>query len=301
MVDKLISGERDYSMENFYEVVGGSRQNYHIRKERLVKRREREKRVLEEVGLWRQEHPRMGSRTMYYSMKRAGIALPLGVTAFEQLLSSKGLTVGSDKNRFPRTSDGKGKGRYTNLTNGLVLTDINQLVSTDITYFWVAQRWCYLFVLKDVYSQHLLALIPSQNMDGENAISMLNEMEKVRQASSLKGCILHSDNGSQFNGKEFLAKLEGLEMQVSRAYSCEENGSCEQMNHIIKNMYLRHFGIHTFEELVVACKKTRRLMNEKRSVKQLGYRTVEDFEQYIRLLEPNERPRKELYDFSEKS
>jgi transposase InsO family protein len=138
-------------------------------------------------------------------------------------------------------------------------------------------------------------------MNGGNAIRMLREVEKIRQTTDLRGCILHSDNGSQFDSKDFLANLERLGVQVSRATSCEQNGSCEQMHHIVKNMYLRHFGIRTFEELVIACRKTKRLMNEQRAVEQLGYRTVQEFEQYILTLGPSQRPKKEMHDFSKKT
>ncbi len=301
MVDRLSSVEGKYSMERFYEVVGGSRQNFHQRMSRSRKKEEVERRTIEEVRLWRQGHPRMGSRTMYRSMKEAGIGLPIGVTAFENLMAKHGLTMGKMKRSFPQTSDGKGKGSYPNLTNGLVLNDINQLVSTDITYFWVADRWCYLFVLKDVYSQNLLSLLPARDMSGENAVRMLEELEKIRSPAELEGCMHHSDNGSQFDSREVLGHLQRLKMQVSRAASCEQNGSCEQMNHIVKNMYLRHFGIRSFDDLVAACRKTKRLMNEQRAVKQLGYKTVRAFEQYILTLDPAHRPKKELYDFLQKS
>ena len=293
--------ERWYSMERFYKVLGGSRQNFHRRRMTCAKRQELENQLVKQVRIWRLDHPKMGSRTIYNSMKASGFELGMGVSAFEKLLSRKGLTVQPTKRTFPQTSDGKGKGSYENLTNGLILDNINQLVSTDITYIWIADRWHYLFTLKDVYSQKLVSLVPSTNMKGENAIRLLRELEQQRQASQLKGCIHHSDNGSQYDGKELLGYLKRLEMRVSRAGSCEQNGSCEQMHHIVKNMYLRNFGIRNFEELEVACRKTKRLMNEQRAVRQLGYRTVEAFEQYIEKLDADQRPQKTLYDFSEKS
>lgn len=301
MVERLSSLERNYSMERFYEVVGGSRQNLHQRRSRLEDKALLERRVLEQVRLWRQDHPAMGSRTMYKSMQKAGIQIPIGVTGFEQLMSKYGLTIGKGKRSVPRTSDGNGKRDYTNLTNGLILNNINQLVSTDITYFWVVDRWYYLFVLKDVYSQHLLSLLPAQNMCGKNVVHMLEDLEKARRQADLKGCIFHSDNGSQFDSKEVLAYLNQLGMRVSRAASCEQNGSCEQMHHIVKNMYLGHFGIRSFADLQAACRKTKRLMNEQRAIKQLNYRTVMAFEQHICTLNPAQRPQKELYDFLQKS
>lgn len=297
----MSSGEREYSMERFYEVVGGSRQQFHQGMQRLSDQEHMESQIIERVLEWRIDHPSMGSRTMYASMKAAGIDLPIGVTGFEQLMSRRGLTVGKIKRSFPQTSDGKGKRGYPNLTNGLILTNINQLVVTDITYFWVVDRWYYLFVLKDVYSQHLVSLLPAEHMRDDNVLDMLSDLEKVRGRADLSGCIHHSDNGSQFDSKDVLNHLSQLKMRVSRAASCEQNGSCEQMHHIVKNMYLRHFGIRNFRDLVVACRKTKRLMNEQRSVQQLGYRSVLAFEQYISTLKPTQRPKKELHDFLQKS
>jgi putative transposase len=234
--------ERKYSMERFYEVIGGSRQNFHQRRCKQVNKEQMEKGILEQVHLWRQDHPAMGSRALYKSMQEAGEDLPLGVTSFEQLLSRHGLTVGKMKKSFPQTSDGKAKRGYPNLANGLILNNINQLVVTDITYFWVADRWYYLFILKDVYSQHLLSLLPCEDMQAGNVLRMLQDLEQARKRVNLQGCIYHSDNGSQFESKDVLGYLDSMKMRVSRAASCEQNGSCEQMNHIVKNMYLRHFN-----------------------------------------------------------
>lgn len=254
--------------------------------------------IVSSVKTWRRSHPEMGSRVMYHSMHEAGFHIPVGITAFERLMSRAGLTVKKAKKYGPFTSDGKGKKDYPNLANGLNLNGINQLLVADITYFWAEEQWCYLFVLKDVYSQRLISLIPSRTMKADNTVATIKDLVQLRGRENLQGSIHHSDNGSQYESKTFRNYLAKLKMKISRAGRCKENGSCEQMNHIIKNMYLRHFGIQTFDELRSACRRVKRLMNEQRAIEQLGNKTVNNFEKYIETLDHNQRPTKRLHDFS---
>lgn len=298
MVDKIRSLDRKFSMERFYSITGGSRQKYDQLKRSFYVKRNLEEELVSKVRDWRKEHPSMGSRVLYQSMSEAGIDIPIGISAFEKLLSKRGLTIQSRKRYLPRTSDGHGKNNHPNLANGLVLNNINQLICADITYFQIQLQWFYLFVLKDVYSQRLISLIPSQDMKAINAVKTLYDLEKIRGQKVLKGCIHHSDNGSQYESKQFLQKLCELQMKISRAATCDQNGSVEQMNHIIKNMYLYRMGISTFEELKKACCKVQLLMNEHRAVKQLNGLTVAKFEQRIGNLYSGHRPQKIMYDFS---
>lgn len=291
--------ERDYSMEKFYAEVGGSRQLYDQLNRGNQVTITMEEEILDKVRRWRINHPQMGSRTLYYSMRESGEELPIGVTSFERLMSKHHMTVGIARRSGPFTSDGLGSRHYPNLTNGLVLDDINQLVVADITYFWIAPKWYYLFVLKDVYSQHIISLIPSENMYAENALQNVMELKMLRGEEHLDGCIFHSDNGSQYDAISMISLLQSLNMRVSRSQTCTQNGSSEQSHHIIKNMYLKHFGIQTFGELKVACKKVKRMMNEERSVKQLGNMTVQRFEEKIKQKTGEPNPIKTLYDFNQ--
>lgn len=299
-VSYLRSVDRSYSMERLFGLIGKTRQNYHRSLAVSKRMEEQEMEIIQRVKRCRIDHPEMGSRSLFYFIRHLGISLPIGITAFERLLSRKGLTVKRVKKFVPQTSDGKGNRDFPNLTNGLDLNGINQLIVADITYIWVDTRWYYLFILKDVYSQRLISVVPSQNMKASNAIKTLKELVRLRGSPEFKGCIHHSDNGSQYDSTDFLKYLDELKIQVSRAKSCSQNGSCEQMHHIIKNMYLRHWGLRSFEDLVRACKKVKRLMNEQRTIEQLGNRTVEEFEEYIKMLSLEHRPTKILYDFSTK-
>lgn len=290
---------RAYSMELFYQFLNTSRQWYAQYKLRQYDKTTIENHIVSHVKQWRKHHPKMGSRQMYFSLVNLGIDLPVGINKFESIVSKYHLGAGTAKRFRPLTSDGKGKGSYPNLTNGLIIKDINCLVVGDITYFDIKGEWFYIFTLKDVYSQYLLSLIAAHSLEELHAIAALQNFENIRGVKAIKGCIHHSDNGSQYNGNTYKNQLSKLEMKISRADSCQQNGSAEQLNHIIKNMYLNHWSISSLRELKQACKELQYLNNHQRVINQLEQRTPVDFENYIKTVTVDQRPKKQMYDFNQ--
>lgn len=287
-----------YTKQAIYEALGKTRQGFSQSKQRADFCLENENLIISIVINWRINHPRMGSRVMHQSLKEAGIYLGIGITKFEQLLSKYNLTVGKIKRYGPKTTDSNGSNKdYPNLTNGLIINDINQLIVADITYFWINGKWYYLFIFKDVYSQRVLCVIPSRNMEGVNCHTAFDKIVALRGKAALINCIFHSDNGGQFDANKFVARLVQLGIKISRAGHCEENGSAEQINHIIKNMYLNNWSISSFEELCEACKVFVKLNNSQRTIKQLGYKTPLAFEAAIAKIPLSKRIKKQLYDF----
>lgn len=298
MIFKIKKKTNDFTMESLYKYVGTSRQNLHYSRIQETKNELMEQEIIEIIKNYREEHPRMGSRQLFHTLKNSGEDIGIGITKFEQLLSRTRMTVAPMRSRQPKTSDGKGKEQYSNLTNGLIINDINQLIVGDITYFATDDGMCFIFTLKDVYSQRILGLVPSMNMYHENALKCLDQMCEYRNVSIFPNCIHHSDNGSQYNARDYKTRLQGMKLVISRAEGCVENGSCEQLNHIIKNMYLTPWGIKTYAELKKGCKRMMDLNNNHRAIKQLGNLSPKDFETKIRSMPQKDKPVKNLYDFN---
>ena len=290
--------DRAYSMERVYQMLGTSRQAIAQQGNRQDRLLSQEADVLSKVRDWRKHHPKMGSGAMYYSMVEKGILFGVGVNKFEQIVSRHGLGAGIAQRTGPYTSDGKGRCCYLNLTNGLVIKGINRLLVGDITYFDIEGKWHYIFTLKDVYSQYIVGLRAANTMQGEHVLATLKSCEPLRGSQALKGCIHHSDNGSQYNSISYIKRLNDLKMKISRAEGCQQNGSAEQLNHIVKNMYFNYWSISSLHELQQACKEFQYLNNYERAIEQLGHKTPSAFEQYINSLAAQDRPAKRLYDFS---
>ncbi|MEM9549427.1 MAG: hypothetical protein AAGA77_25885 [Bacteroidota bacterium] len=89
--------ERWYSMERFYSVIGRSRQAYQKAIASHLYKSQTDQAIVDQVLFWRSRHPKMGSRTLYYTMKQAGLDLPKGNKSKEKLLTSTHLTGGSAK------------------------------------------------------------------------------------------------------------------------------------------------------------------------------------------------------------
>jgi len=86
-----------------------------------------------------------------------------------------------------------------------------------------------------------------------------------------------------FNAKKFLTIVEAeLKMQVSRAKTSQQNGSTEQLNHVVKKMYLSGWLINTYQNLVAACQRIKYLNNYQRAIKVMKpqYNLNKAFNQY---------------------
>lgn len=288
-----------YSFEKIYDAIGVSRQQFFMAHNRSNFTEERDEYILSIVKEWRKNHSKMGSRATYNSLKQAGIELGIGVTKFEQLLSKNKLTVKRIKRFIPKTTDSSGViRRHSNLTNGLTINDISQLIVSDITYFFIGKKPYFLFLFKDVYSQRVLSIIPSNNMEATNCLIALEEIVELRGEKALENAILHTDNGGQYESKKVLEVILKLKMRISRAANCKQNGSAEQLNHIAKNMYLKNWSISNFEELVFSCKKFKTLNNKERAIDQLGGLTPINFEAQLKKIPIEKRRKKTMHDFS---
>lgn len=295
---RILGHQRGFKMERLYAFLGETRQNHHQKVCRVKRLNFIEQELLELVLSYRVLHPRMGSRQLFHTMRNAGEDVKLGITKFEKFMSRHGLTVRPRRSKKPRTSDGLGRGKYENLTNGLIINGINQLIVADITYYDITECRCYIFALKDVYSQRILGLTPSIDMSTRNAISCLDQMREQRKTDVFPSCIHHTDNGSQYNSDEYKIALKNMKIKISRSHSCVENGSIEQMHHIVKNMYFDPWHIDTFRQLRRACKKIIELNNNHRAIKQLGNQCPNEFEKHVASIPQKDRPQKLLYDFT---
>ena len=286
-------------MEDLYNFTGISRQGIWKYKRKIKEEELVEKAVLSSVAQWRKLHPGMGARPLYHTMKNHGVTLGIGINRFEKLLKINGLNVRRVKSFIPKTSDGKGKGKYRNLTNGLIINDINQLLVGDISYYFVDGKWHYVFSLKDVYSQRFYKLVPSKTLEAKNAIECLMSVIHLRGRKVLKKCIHHTDNGSQYNSLPYLELLHKYNFRISRAENCQQNGSAEQGNYIYKSMYFEKWGVSTFKELKEACKEFEYLNNHQRAIKQLRNISPVRFEKDLKNIPLESRVKKIMYDFTD--
>lgn len=156
----------------------------------------------------------------------------------------------------------------------------NRLWSTDLTYVWTKQGWLYLAVLLDLYSRRVVGWAMSERLDEDLALRAPHMALARRKPSP--GLIHHSDRGSQYCGRRYLALLQahGVQRSMSRKGDCFDNSCSESFFGTLKQelIYQRSYATRAqaqseiFEYLEV-------FYNRQRRHSKLGYLSPEEYEQ----------------------
>jgi putative transposase len=202
-------------MRQVYLLCGISKQAHHKALARQKSQLEKEVFYIRLMELTREIHPGMGLRTMY------GLHLPEGIgrDAFIALGLREGFRLKAVE-KFVRTTYSAGYVRYGNLLAGKVFTDVNQLWSSDITFFYCLGRFYYIVLLMDVYSRRILGYSLSDNMRAENNVMALKmALTLCGRDNYNDGLIHHSDKGSQYASDIYTETLQGHGICISM---CDE-------------------------------------------------------------------------------
>ncbi len=283
-------------METLYGWLETSRQSHDRGRARVENDRKLKSDVLSLVIGHRGEHPRDGSRQIFST---AGVKekLKIGVTKFERVMSELGLTVKPLKRHVNLSERCDRSKCYKNLTNGLKLTGINQLIVGDLTEFRKdGQKW-YVFILTDVYSGRIVGLSGGTRMTAKVAIQALDQFFKLRGEGKYSELIHHTDGGSQYFSDIYLDRMIKAEFNISVAGNCLENGHAEQKNDTVKNRYLRYLDLSSDEMFQKSLAKVKHLVNEKRIQQSRMKLTPVEFEKRMGELQESERMEVLLHDF----
>lgn len=201
----------------------------------------------------RYEHPTMAIKSLYELIKPSG----MGRDKFVAYCNELGL---NQVKRFKpiRTTDSSGVVRFENRLTNLSITRINQVWSSDITYYQIGEDVYYLTFIIDNYSRMILGWSVSMSLTTETTtLPALKMAVKRRKEVDLKGLIFHSDGGGQYYAKVFLEYTTKYGFINSMCEYAYENGKAERINGIIKNNYLKHWGnpslMHLIKNVDRAC------------------------------------------------
>jgi len=284
-------------MEQLYMHLGITRQSLHKRIKRQALEDYMMEQIQSEVKVHRQsKERRAGSRNLFFNLAIKE-KYTIGITKFERLLSSHGLTLKPLKVRIITTQSSCQSWNYSNLINGLEINGINQAVVGDITYITLGSVPYYLFGLTDLYSARSVGISVSDRMRTEDASVALEGWITLRHPVNLQQCIHHTDGGGQYFSKTYLSTLSTHQIQVSVAENCLQNGYAEQRNGFIKNHLLPTRQTRNLNELKIALQEIIYFYNYERKQEGLGWLSPVEFESYVSSLQSQERPKMRLYDF----
>ena len=243
---------------------------------------EQEEELLLMIQQIRRDHPTMGVRDLYFKIQPA----IMGRDAFERFCSYNNLMVSRIRN-YSRTTDSSGVKRFPNLIQKLPITKINQVWQSDITYFEVNGQFYYLTFIIDAYSRYLVGYSVSKTLTTKDTVIPALKMAiKFRKGVDLHNLIFHSDGGGQYYCKDFLKLTKHYGFQNSMCVEPWENGKAERLNGVMKNNYLTHRHVNTFEELVKGVAQVVHLYNFQKPHISLNRKTPSEFEFMLPLQTP---------------
>ncbi len=238
-----------YSLNKLYQSIGLTKQAFHQRMDRYLQERSLEEQLVLIVYQVRKNHPTMGLRDIYYKTNPENI----GRDRFEMLCKQSGLAI-ERKHNMRITTDSSGVIRFENLLIGLIINKPNQVWQSDITYFELNQRFYYITFIIDAFTRIIVGYAVSQRLTTEQTtLPALKNAIKSRMDLNMdiKALIFHSDGGGQYYDKEFLKLTEKNKIKNSMCEYPWDNGKAERINGVIKNNYLVHRHINTYEQLLL--------------------------------------------------
>jgi putative transposase len=200
--------------------------------------RESTLRIMARIDVLYLEDPCSGSRRMVDYLARDGI--PISRDRVRNLMRRMGLRAIYQK---PRTTvPGHPSERFTCLVDLSMVTAVDQVWATDITYIPMRKGFLYLVAIVDLFSRNILSWKLSNSLDTEFCLDAL----EMALEGGRKPEIFHSDQGCQFTSSDFVARLQAEKIKISWSgrKRCYDNILVERLWRTVKyeEVYLRAYS-----------------------------------------------------------
>jgi putative transposase len=200
--------------------------------------RESTLRIMARIDVLYLEDPCSGSRRMVDYLSRDGI--PISRDRVRNLMRRMGLRAIYQK---PRTTvPGHPSERFTCLVDLSLVTAVDQVWATDITYIPMRKGFLYLVAIVDLFSRNILSWKLSNSLDTEFCLDAL----EIALEGGRKPEIFHSDQGCQFTSSDFVARLQAEKIKISWSgrKRCYDNILVERLWRTVKyeEVYLRAYS-----------------------------------------------------------
>lgn len=271
--------EYSFSLNSIYACANISKQGFYKWRTKKNYVIEEEQFIVSIIIQIRANHPTMCCRAMYYKIN----PVSMGRDKFLSLCSAYGFKVDRGR-RGKRTTNSNGVIRFDNLREGLSLVRIDQLWSSDITYFELDNIFYYITFVMDEYSRRIIGHQVSTRLTTEHTtLPALKKAIRTRKGKIDKGIIFHSDGGGQYYSHVFTDLTKKYGFKNSMCEYSYENPKSERINGVIKNNYLIHYHIKDFADLLKKVDLAVRMYNTDKPHTSLGRMTPVEFEKKLTL------------------
>jgi len=221
--------------ERLCQIMNVSSRGYRAYRSRPISQRQRGDMVL--LAHIREQHRlsmnSYGRPRMTEELKEIG--LEVGHRRVGRLMRQNGISVVRTRKHKVTTDSNHKFNIAPNLLNrNFEAGQLNQKWVVDISYIWTREGWLYLAVVLDLHSRRVIGWAVSNRMKRDLAIRALNMAIALRRPP--KGCIHHSDRGSQYCSHDYqkILRQHGFKVSMSGKGNCYDNAAMETFFKTIK-------------------------------------------------------------------
>lgn len=221
------------------EVLEVSRSGYYAFRRRGPSRRDlANEKLIEQIrAAHGQSHGTYGSPRIHRVLTKSGIIC--GRHRVARLMARESIRARTAK-RFRRTTRPRiGAPVAPDLVGRQFVTERpHQVWTTDITYLWTMEGWLYLAVVLDLFSRAIVGWATSERIDATLVCEAWDRA--FRRHRPTEGLIAHSDRGSQYTSRMYVALVnaQSFTVHLSHGLSCFDNAVTESFFHTLKTEWI---------------------------------------------------------------
>ena len=259
--------------------MGIQRSTFYYQKKVNIPKIQQEILLKEKIQQIACSHPYYGYRRITAQLKREKINI--NHKRVLRMMRELGIQARIKRKYVATTNSRHNNTIYPNLIKDKVVTGINQVWCSDITYISILFGFVYLAVIIDIYSRKIVGYAIGKTLSPQLAIAALKMAIANRNTDKL---IHHSDQGIQYTCKDYIKILKdnGIRISMSAKGNPYDNAYAESLIKTIKQEEVYLWQYETFADVAERIPYfILDVYNRKRLHSALGYRPPEEFESLL--------------------